>query len=62
MDPKFISDRREIKLEHILSPNYIPLYSGRPKRDNNIGNDDLINLQIAIGVSNSVEEFVAQVW
>ena len=36
MDPKFISDRREIKLERIMSPDYIPLYSGRPKRDNNI--------------------------
>jgi hypothetical protein len=61
MDPKFISDRREIKLEHILSPDYIPLYSGRPKRDNVICNDDLVNLQIAIGMSNSVEELMAQV-
>jgi hypothetical protein len=61
MNPKFISDRREIKLEHIMSPSYIPLYSGRPKRDTVINNDDILNLQIAIGVSSSIEEFVTQV-
>jgi hypothetical protein len=59
---KNVIDKRSIKLEHIMSPNYIPLGSGRPNRDNVISNDDILNLQIAFGNSNSVEEFIAQVW
>jgi hypothetical protein len=58
---KFISDRRRVKLEHIMDPNYIPLFSGRPNRDQIISNDDIANLKIAFETTSSVPEFVKQV-
>lgn len=58
---KFISDRRRVKLEKIMDPNYIPLYSGRPNRDKIINSDDIANLKIALETTSNVPEFVKQV-
>lgn len=58
---KFISDRRRVKLEHIMDPNYIPLYSGRPNRDQIINSDDIANLKIALETTSGIPEFVKQV-
>jgi len=36
----------------------IPLFEGRPERDTIINDDDIINLKIALGSSNSLESFL----
>jgi hypothetical protein len=61
MEKKKVIDRRSIKLEHILKPDYIPFLSGRPSRETVIGKDDVMNLEILINMTNSVEEFVKSI-
>jgi hypothetical protein len=56
-----IKDRRTVKLENVLSKNYIPLFEGRPKRETVICGDDLLNLKIALNSSVSFEEFLSRV-
>jgi hypothetical protein len=34
------------------------MFGGRPKRDTVIGDDDILNLQIALNTSNSVTDFL----
>lgn len=58
---KFISDRRRVKLEDIMKEGYIPLFSGRPKRNSAIDSDDIVNLKIALGTASNVLELVEQV-
>ena len=36
----------------------IPLFVGRPERDNRIGAEDIINIKIALGRSNDINEFL----
>jgi len=57
-EKKNVIDKRSIKLENVLKPDYIPFLSGRPNRDSVIGNDDLMNLEIAFNTTNSVDEFL----
>jgi hypothetical protein len=61
LNGKFVSDRRRVKLDHIMDPNYIPYLSGRPNRDQVINNDDINNLKIALGTTSNVLDFVQQV-
>jgi hypothetical protein len=53
-----IIDKRSIKLEDVLKPDYIPFMSGRPERESIIGKDDIMNMEIALHTSHSVEEFI----
>jgi hypothetical protein len=55
----YIFDRRQITLENTV--NYIPMFSGRPKRDKDIGQEDIFNLQIALNTTSSVTDFVKAV-
>jgi hypothetical protein len=57
MEKKHVIDKRSIKLEHVLKPDYLPFGSGRPEREKVIGNDDLMNLEIILNTTKSVEEF-----
>jgi hypothetical protein len=41
--------------------SYIPFLTGRPRRDSNIDNDDLINLQIALFTSKTLEDFLMDI-
>jgi len=61
MNPKdftkpYVFDRRRVTLENTI--NCIPMFGGRPKRDTVIGDDDILNLQIALNTSNSVTDFL----
>ncbi len=60
MTPHF-EDKRAVKLENVLAKDFIPLFSGRPKRDPVIGRDDLVDLDIILHTSSTVEEFLAKV-
>ena len=55
----YIFDRRTITLEN--TKNYIPMFEGRPKRDMDIGQEDILNLQIALNTTSSVSDFVKAV-
>jgi hypothetical protein len=58
LEKKKVIDRRSIKLENVLKPDYIPFLSGRPNRETVIGKDDLMNLEIVINTTNTVEDFI----
>ena len=60
MTPKF-EDKRAVKLENVVAKDFIPLFSGRPKRDRVIGKEDLMDLDILLHTSNTIEEFLAKV-
>jgi len=59
MTPHF-EDKRSIKLENVLAKDFIPLFSGRPKRDAVIGREDLMDLDILLHTSSTIEEFLAK--
>lgn len=60
MEPR-IRDNRAVKLENVLSPDFIPMFAGRPQRTLQIGKDDSLDLKIILETTGSVEEFLAKV-
>ena len=48
-------------LNKALSKNHIPLFEGRPKREQIINNDDLLNLEIIINTSKTLDEFISKI-
>jgi hypothetical protein len=58
MEKKPVIDKRSIRLEEVMSKDYIPFLGGRPKREKVIGLDDVLNLKIKINVEETVEEFI----
>jgi hypothetical protein len=58
MEDKNIVDKKSIKLEDVLKPDYIPFLTGRPPREKVIGADDIINLKINLNTCNTVEDFL----
>ena len=61
MDKKHVVDRRSIKLEDILKADYIPFLSGRPERETVIAKEDLMNLEIVLNTTKTVEEFITKI-
>ena len=61
LQKKKVIDKRSVKLENVLKPDYIPFLSGRPNRENVIGKDDLINLAIVLNTTETVEEFIKNI-
>jgi hypothetical protein len=59
MQPNF-QDNRAVKLEKVFSPDYIPLFGGRPLRPTAIGKDDSLDLAILLNTTRDVEEFIAK--
>ena len=59
MASKF-EDKRAVKLQNVLAKDFIPLFSGRPARERVIGREDLMDLDILLHTSNSLEEFLAK--
>jgi hypothetical protein len=60
MIPNF-EDKRAVKLEKVLSPDFIPLFAGRPQRALVIGKDDSLDLKIILNTTDSVEAFLAKI-
>ena len=61
MENKNVIDKRQIRLEDLTKPGYIPFLGGRPQRETVIGLDDVINLVIALHTSDSLEELLRAV-
>ncbi len=59
MIPNF-RDKRAVKLPHVKSPDFIPLFAGRPEREKIIGRDDGLDIKILLNTSKTVEEFLAK--
>jgi hypothetical protein len=58
MENKKIIDKRQIRLEEVMKPDYIPFLGGRPERAMVIRADDIVNLKINLNTTESVEEFI----
>ncbi|MBN2036774.1 MAG: hypothetical protein JW768_08545 [Chitinispirillaceae bacterium] len=58
MENKKIVDKRQIRLEEVMKPDYIPFLGGRPERLTVIRMDDIVNLKIILNTTKSVEEFL----
>lgn len=43
------------------APAYIPLFDGRPERENWINGDDILNLNIALNTARTIDEFLLTV-
>ena len=56
-----IKDSRAVKLEKVLSGDFIPLFGGRPHRSLLIGKDDSLDLKILLNTTETVEEFLAKI-
>jgi hypothetical protein len=61
MEKKPVIDKRSIKLEEVMSKDYIPFLGGRPKRERVISNDEVLNLTIRLHTIDTVEEFLKNV-
>jgi hypothetical protein len=61
MEKKNVIDRRSIKLQDVMSKDYIPFLGGRPAREKVIGADDLLDLEIAINTSSTLDEFLSRI-
>jgi hypothetical protein len=60
MENKRIVDKRQIRLEEVMKPDYIPFLGGRPERLTVIRADDIVNLKIILNMTGSVEEFIVK--
>jgi hypothetical protein len=58
MENKRVVDKRQIRLEEVMKPDYIPFLGGRPERLTVIKTDDIVNLKIILNTTESVEEFI----
>jgi hypothetical protein len=59
MQPHF-QDNRAVKLENVLSSDFIPLFSGRPDRIARIDRNDAVDLKIILNTTGDVQEFLAK--
>ena len=58
---KNISNRRDARVEETAKYSFIPFLQGRPTRDTAIGNDDVLNLIIAMHTSSDFDAFLEHV-
>jgi len=49
-----------VKLQNVSAAEFIPLFSGRPKREKVISKDDLMDLDILLHTCDTVEAFLAK--
>jgi hypothetical protein len=47
-------------IKHVAAQDFIPLFTGRPKREKVIGKDDLLDLDILLHTCDTVEAFLAK--
>jgi hypothetical protein len=58
MERSKVRDKRSVKLEGVLRPDFILFKGGRPARGTVIGDEDILNLRIALNTARSLEEFL----
>jgi hypothetical protein len=55
-----IEDNGAVKLQNVPAQDFIPLFTGRPKREKIISKDDLMDLDILLHTCDTVEAFLAK--
>jgi hypothetical protein len=61
MAPDFNNDRPvDTRLATAATPETIPMFTGRPKREKVIGREDLMDLDILLHTCDTVEAFLAK--
>ncbi len=55
-----MEDNGAVKLQNVSAQDFIPLFSGRPKREKVISKDDLVDLDILLHTCDTVEAFLAK--
>ncbi len=55
-----VVDKRQVRLEDVMKPGFIPFLGGRPKRETIIGKDEITNLKIELNTTRTVDEFITQ--
>jgi hypothetical protein len=58
MEKKPVIDKRIIRLEEVMSKDYIPFLGGRPNREKVIAPDDIVNLRINLNVAQTIDAFI----
>jgi hypothetical protein len=61
MEKPMIVDKRVIRLEEVIKPDYIPFLGGRPERTTIISRDEIINLAIFLNTTSTVSEFLERI-
>jgi hypothetical protein len=61
MDSEKVVDKRSVRLEEVMKPDYIPFLGGRPQRDTIISIDEIVNLVIALNTTDAVEYFIDKI-
>jgi hypothetical protein len=61
MENKKVVDKRSVNLEHVMSADYIPIGCGRPERETVIGKDDMMNVEIALNISVTIDDLLKQI-
>jgi hypothetical protein len=61
MEDRNVIDKRSVKLEDVMKPDYIPFLGGRPVREAIIGKDEITNLAITLNTGATVEEFLGKI-
>lgn len=59
-DKRNVVDKKTIKLEDVMKSDYIPFLSGRPEREKIIGKDDLMNVEILLNTTVTVDDLIAK--
>jgi hypothetical protein len=61
MEERHVIDKRKVKLEEVMNKDFIPFLGGRPNRETVINMDDIVNLEILLNTTKSVDEFLNKV-
>ncbi len=61
MEDRHVIDKRSIKLEDVMKKDYIAFLGGRPERETIIAKDDIMNLEITLNTSTTVDEFLKKI-
>jgi hypothetical protein len=60
MENRHVIDKRSVKLEDVMKPDYIPFLGGRPNRITIISNEDIMNIEIALNTCEDVKDCIAK--
>ncbi|MGB7569612.1 MAG: hypothetical protein WBM07_17240 [Chitinivibrionales bacterium] len=60
MENKKLQYRKKNTLEIFSRNEHIPFLSGRPQREETIGHDDLVDLEIILNTNNTVDELILE--
>jgi hypothetical protein len=60
MENKRLHCRKKSSFEGFALEERIPFLSGRPQREETIGHDDIVDLEIILNTNNTVDELIIE--